>query len=74
MTNSYIVLAHLPLNHKDPIFKGDFALHPTEWVIFTGALAERQAESKAMIYRKYFHEVQIRTVSVDLTMRAPQFT
>lgn len=64
MYPTYIVLAHLPLDHKNPIFKGDFALHPTEWIIFDGVHGKAQAEGKAQKFREYFHEVQIRTVSV----------
>jgi len=63
---TYIVLAHLPINQSDPIFKGDFRLHPTEWQIFDGALGERQAKAKAEMYKKYFLEVQVRTVSVQV--------
>lgn len=62
MHPKYIVLAHLPLDHKDPIFRGDFALHPTEWIIFDGVHGKRQAEGKAKTFRKYFREVQIREV------------
>jgi hypothetical protein len=67
MNNSnakYIVLAHLPKDYKaDMAFAGDFRLHPTEWVIFTGVSAKRQAEAKARMYAEHFHEVQIREVS-----------
>lgn len=70
MNNSnakYIVLAHLPIDYKnDEAFRDHFRLHPTEWVIFTGANAKRQAEAKANLYAKHFHEVQVRTVSEDL--------
>lgn len=62
----YIVLAHLPLNGKDFAFRGDFALHPTEWIIFDGVHGKEQAQKKAEVFRKYFHEVQIRTVSGEL--------
>ncbi len=62
----YIVLAHLPKNQKDPIFKGEFRLHPTEFQIFDGVLGERQAQSKAETYKKYFLSVQVRTVSAEL--------
>lgn len=64
--STYIVLAHLPKDHNDPIFQKDFRLHPTEWQIFDGALGERQAKSKAEFYRKYFIEVQVRTISVEI--------
>lgn len=66
MNPTYIVLAHLPLDHKDPIFRGDFALHPTEWIIFDGVHGKTQAEAKAKKFRQYFREVQIRTVSVEV--------
>jgi hypothetical protein len=66
MSTKYIVLAHLPLDHKDPIFAGEFALHPTEWIIFDGVHGKAQAEGKAKTFRKYFHEVQIREVSAEL--------
>lgn len=59
----YIVLAHLPINPKDPAFHGDMRFHPTEWVIFTGVRAEQDAQRKADLFRRYFHEVQVRTVS-----------
>ena len=65
---TYIVLAHLPLDHQDPIFRGELALHPTEWQIFDGALGKRQAQAQAAKYRKYFHAVQIRIVGKDVTL------
>jgi len=66
MTTNYIVLAHIPHDPKDPVFRGEMRFHPTEWVIFTGVHAKAQAEAKANIYARYFHEVQVRTVSEDL--------
>lgn len=59
----YIVLAHFPKNPKAPEFKGEFALHTTEWVIFGGVNGKALAEAKANKFRNFFHEVQIRTVS-----------
>jgi hypothetical protein len=41
-------------------------MHPTEWVIFDGVLGERQAFAKAETYKKYFVEVQVRTVGVSI--------
>jgi len=66
MYPQYIVLAHLPLTEDDPAFEGEFGLHRTEWVIFTGALGERQALAKADKFRKHFREVQIRKVSEEI--------
>lgn len=66
MSTKYIVLAHLPLDPKDPIFAGEFALHPTEWIIFDGRIGKAQADAKAKTFRKYFREVQIREVSEEL--------
>lgn len=63
MTTNYIVLAHLPVDPDDRAFHGELALHPTEWVIFTGVYAREQAERKALYFRGHFHEVQVRTVS-----------
>lgn len=62
MTN-YIVLAHLPKNPKAPEFKGDFALQSCEWVVFDGVHGKAQAEARADKFRRFFNEVQIRTVS-----------
>jgi hypothetical protein len=62
----YIVLAHLPKDQKDPIFQGEFRLHPTEWQIFDGALGERQARAQVTKYEKYFINVQLRTVGVQV--------
>jgi len=62
----YIVLAHCPKDYNDPIFHGEFRMHPTEWVIFDGVLGERQAFAKAETYKKYFVEVQVRTVGVNI--------
>ena len=58
----YIVLAHSPKDEKDPIFFPPFPLHRAEWVIFDGVHGERQAQQTAETFKKYFHEVQIRTV------------
>jgi hypothetical protein len=62
----YIVLAHMPKNPDAPEFEGEFGLHPTEWVIFDGVHGKAQAEAKAEKFRKFFREVQIRTVSETL--------
>jgi hypothetical protein len=63
---TYIVLAHLPKDQNDPIFLPPFPLHRAEWVIFDGNIGKRQAEQKAEVFRKYFHEVQIREVSASI--------
>lgn len=54
----YIVLAHLPI--KDGAERG---WAEAEWVVFDGVHARKQAEAKAQVWRKWFHEVQIREVS-----------
>lgn len=63
---TYIVLAHCPKDENDPIFTPPFPLHRAEWVIFDGVLGERQANAKAETFKKYFHNVQIRTVGVQI--------
>jgi len=63
MYPKYIVLAHTAITKDDPEFSGEFGLLPCEWIIFDGIHGKAQAEAKATKFRRYFREVQIRTVS-----------
>lgn len=61
--SDYIVIAHLPKDEEE--VANNPALHPTEWVIYTGVLAKKQAMHTAKVYEQYFKEVQVRKVGAQ---------
>ena len=58
---TYIVLATDPKDHLTPEFTEGHYQH-CEWVIFDGALGEKQVTAQAKTFREIFHEVQVREV------------
>ncbi len=58
---TYIVLATDPKDHlRHEFTEGHYQY--CEWVIFDGALGEKQVDAKAREFREIFHEVQVREV------------